>query len=130
MNRQQSFPTTVQDIALNLIFTVLGERRINRTQQEYAAIVARLPPLKMLTFEVNETLRWMHERSACSGVPLPQICRFRAGDERYTYEDYPSHISYETVRAALEVSGLRRARRRRANSFKFLSCNLRDDFAT
>jgi len=113
MNRQQRFCTAVQDIALNLIFTVLGERRVNRTREEYEAIVASLPPLKVLTFEVNETLK----RSACSGVPLPQICRFRAGDERYTYEDYPSHISYETVRAALEVSGLRRARRRRANSF-------------
>jgi len=117
MNRQQRFCTAVQDIALNLIFTVLGERRVNRTREEYEAIVASLPPLKVLTFEVNETLQWMHKRSACSGVPLPQICRFRAGDERYTYEDYPSHISYETVRAALEVSGLRRARRRRANSF-------------
>ena len=113
MNRQQRFCTAVQDIALNLIFTVLGERRVNRTREEYEAIVASLPPLKVLTFEVNETLK----RSACSGIPLPQICRFRAGDERYTYEDYPSHISYETVRAALEVSGLRRARRRRANSF-------------
>jgi hypothetical protein len=117
MKRQQRFCTAIQEIALNLIFTVLGERRVNRTQQEYAAIVASLPPLKVLTFKVNETLRWMHKRSACSGVPLPQICRFRAGDERYTCEDYPSHISHETIRAALDVSGLRRPRRSRANSF-------------
>jgi hypothetical protein len=117
MNRQQRFCTAVQEIALNLIFTVLGERRVNRTREEYAAIVARLPPLKVLTFEVNETLRWMHKRSACSGVSLPQICRFRAGDERYAYEEYPSQISYETVRAALDASGMRLPRGRRAKPF-------------
>ena len=56
----------------------------------------------------------MHKRSACSGVLLPQLCRFKAGDERYTYEEYPREISYETVRATLEVSGMRHPRWKRA----------------
>jgi hypothetical protein len=117
MSKRRSFPTAIQDIALNLVFTVMGERRINRAQQEYAAIAARLPPLKVLTFKVNEKLRWLHERSACSEIPLPQICRFKAGDERYTYEDYPSQISRETLRAALEVAGMRRKRGERTKPF-------------
>jgi hypothetical protein len=115
MKKYQHFPTVLQDIALNLVFAVMGEQRINRTQQEYAAITAKLPPLKVLTFKVNEMLRLIHERSARLEIALPQICRFKAGDKRYTYEDYPRQISCETVRAALEVSGMRRPRVKRTN---------------
>ena len=117
MKRHQQFPTAIQDIALNLVFTVVGEQRINRTQQEYAVIAAKLPPLKVLTFKVNETLRRIHERSDYLEIPLPQICRFKAGDKRYSYEDYPRQISCETVRAALEVSGMRRPRATRTKPF-------------
>ncbi len=85
----------------------MGERRYNRTREEYAAIAAKLPPLKVLLYKVNKELERIHERSRHSGVPLPQICRFKAGDERWTYEEYPLQISYETMRAALTVSGLR-----------------------
>ena len=105
-----NFPTPIQDIALNLIFTVMGERRCNRTPAEYTVIAARLPGLKELVFKVNKLLAWIHSRSRRSGVPLPQLCRFQAGDERWEFEDYPRTISYETVRSALNVSGLRNPR--------------------
>ncbi len=75
-------PTVIQDIALNLVFAVMGERRINRTQQEYASIAAKLPPLKKLVFKINELLVSIHKHAALSGVPLPQICRFQTGDKR------------------------------------------------
>jgi hypothetical protein len=112
MAQKRRLPTPIQDIALNLVFTVMGESRINRTQQEYAAIAVKIPALKALAFEINELLKWMHKRSACSGIQLPQLCRFEAGDEYWIYEDYPRHISLETVRAALVVAGLRSPRRR------------------
>jgi hypothetical protein len=111
---KQQFPTPIQEIALNLVFNALGERRKNRTPREYAEIASRLPPLKVLTHRVNVELKWMHSRSIRSGVPLPELCRFKAGDERITYEKYPQQISYQTVRSALNVSGLRRPRGRRA----------------
>jgi hypothetical protein len=107
------FPTPIQNIALNLIFAVMGECRFNRTAHEYADIAARLPALKMLVFKVNEYLKGIHRGSRCSGIPLPQICRFQAGDERWDYEDYPAEISHETVRTALIVSGLRSPRLRK-----------------
>jgi hypothetical protein len=100
-------PTVIQDIALNLVFTVMGERRINRTQQEYAAIAAKLPPLKKLVFEINELLASIHKQAALNGVPLPQICRFQAGDKRWEFENYPRQISIETLRLALVHSGMR-----------------------
>lgn len=99
---------------MNLIFTVMGECRINRTQQEYAAIAAKLPALKILAHEVNSRLEWMHQRSFDSGIQLPLLCRFQAGDERYAYEEYPRKISQETIRKALEVCGMRTPRGKRA----------------
>jgi hypothetical protein len=50
MNRKPSFPTSVQNLALNLIFATAGEyktgeTRNNRKQQEYVDIAAKLPPL-------------------------------------------------------------------------------------
>jgi hypothetical protein len=107
------FPTPIQDIALNLIFGIMGECRVNRRAHEYAEIAARLPALKVLLYEVNERLKGLHQESRCSGVPLPQICRFRAGDEHWDFEDYPQRISYETLRAALNVSSLRSPRGRK-----------------
>jgi hypothetical protein len=116
MSTKQQFPTPIQDIALNLVFTIIGERRINRTRQEYAAIASKLPALKVLVHKVNEQLAWMHKSSTRSGILLPQLCRFKAGDERYIYEYYPRKISLETIRAALTVSGLRSPRGKTAKS--------------
>ncbi len=39
-----AFPTPIQDIALSLVFTVMGGR-YNRLAHEYATIAERLPPL-------------------------------------------------------------------------------------
>jgi hypothetical protein len=115
MPRQMSL-TPVQNIAINLIFGVIGEPRYNRTLSEYAAIAAKLHPLKILVYEVNQRLELVHQHNADSGIPLPVLLPFKAGDERIFYEPYPRKISYETVRKALEVFGLRAPRGGRAKS--------------
>jgi len=107
---KQLFLTPIQNIAINLVFGVIDEHRINRTVQEYAAIEAKLPPLKILVHKVNEFLASKHKRSVDSGIPLPLLSRFKAGDERDILEEYPRKISYETVRKALEVFGMRAPR--------------------
>ena len=117
MNKRSQFPTPIQDIALNLIFVMMGEGRINRTYDEYMAIAARLPPLKILTFEVNRLLQELHRCDGCNEVRLPQLCRFNAGDQKITYEPYPKAISYDTVRKALEIAGMRKPRWRKDNEF-------------
>jgi hypothetical protein len=123
MNKRPQFPTPIQDIVLNLTFAVMGEKRsfevgvekrIKRTYDEYMAIAARLPPLKQLTFKVNQLLQQLHKcNDECKGFVLPQLCRFKGGDERVIYEPYPRRISYETVREALEVAGMRQPRWRK-----------------
>jgi hypothetical protein len=115
MSKHSQFPTPIEDIALNLIFTVMGEARINRTYDEYMAIAARLPPLKVLTFQINRLLQELHKCDGCDGVRLPELCRFKAGDERITFEPYPKTISYQTVRTALEFNGMREPRWRKSN---------------
>jgi hypothetical protein len=113
MSNPPQFPTPIQEIALNLMFAVMRERRINRTHKEYMAIAANLPPLKVLTSETNRFLQHMNKCSGCAGVLLPELCRFQAGHRRIVYEPYPKRISYETVRAALEIAGMRQPRWRK-----------------
>jgi hypothetical protein len=108
-------PTAIQNIALSLIFAVMGECRFNRKHDEYMAISDRLPSLKQLTFQVNRLLQQLHKcNNECKGFVLPQLCRFKAGDQRIVYEPYPKSISYETVRAALVAAGMREQRWRKA----------------
>ena len=103
MGKHSQFPTQIQNIALELIFAVMGEERINRTYDEYMAIAKRLPALKVLTSEINRMRQQAHRSNdECNGFVLPQLCRFKAGDQRIIYEPYPKTISYETVRTALE----------------------------
>jgi hypothetical protein len=102
------FPTPIENIALNLAFEYAGEYRYNRTSDEYMRIAANLPPLKVLHYHVNERLKEIQE----SGSAPYQICRFRAGDKRVVYEDYPTSISIEVLRTALNKSGMRVPRRR------------------
>jgi hypothetical protein len=111
MSKQPRFPTPIQDIAINLAFAVMGEERNNRTYHEYMAIAARLPPLKVLTFRINQLLQLLHNGSR----PLPELCRFKAGDQVIKYEPYPKSISHQTVRSALEIIGMREPRWRKAN---------------
>jgi hypothetical protein len=111
MSAPKGFLTAFQNITLSLVFAVMGERRNNRTYDEYLAIAARLPPLKELTFQVNRLLQQMHKcNDECGGLILPEICRFNAGDERTIYEPYPTKISSETVRETLVASGMRQPR--------------------
>jgi hypothetical protein len=117
VNERPQFPTPIQDIALNLIFAAMREGRINRTYDEYMAIAAKLLPLKVLTSKINRFLREIHKCNGSGGVLLPQLCRFKGGDERVIYEPYPQRISYETVRKALDVARMRQPRWRKGNTF-------------
>ena len=119
MSTNHGFLTSIQNITLSLIFAVMEERRNNRTYDEYMAIAAALPPLKVLTFEVNQLLEQLHRcNDECKELILPKICRFKAGDEwmRITFESYPKKISYETVRGTLMISGMRQPRWSKARS--------------
>jgi hypothetical protein len=111
------FPTPIQDIALNLVFDVRSECRFNRTYEAYMDIAAQLPPLKVLVHKINERLQEINERlqelHKTVGDPLPEICRFKAGDERIIYEPFPKKISIETLRAALVISEMRKPRSRK-----------------
>jgi hypothetical protein len=118
MSAPKGFLTSFQNITLSLVFTVMGERRNNRTYDEYMAIAARLPPLKVLTFRVNRLLQQLHKcNDECGGFILPKICRFKAGDERIIYETYPTIISCETIRETLVASGMRQPRWSKVTSF-------------
>jgi hypothetical protein len=104
------FTTPFQEIAVDLVFADMGESRINRTHNEYMDIGARMGPLKVLLFRINTLLEKLHQ---ADGPPLPQICRFKAGDQRITYEPFPTRISHETLRSALVISGFRKRRCRK-----------------
>jgi hypothetical protein len=110
MKSRAKFPTPIQNLALSLTFDVMGERQNDRTAQEYKDIAARLPQLKILQFKINQRLKEIHTRDR---ERLYEICRFKAGDKRYTYEPLPTEISYETLRAALTISGMRPPRHQR-----------------
>ena len=111
MPRTMKLPTPIQDIALNLVFDEMGECRFNRTYQAYMDIAARLPPLKVLVHKINKRLQRLHKTH---NGRLAEICRFKAGDERISYEPFPTKISYETLRAALVISGMREPRSRKS----------------
>jgi hypothetical protein len=115
MSKRPQFPTPIQNLALKLIFAVMGESRFSRTPDEYKAIAARLPALKVLTDQINRMLQQAHRsNNECKGFVLPELCRFKAGDQRITYEPYPETISIQTVRAALEIAGMRQPKWRKA----------------
>jgi len=113
MKQRPQVVTPIQNVALNQIFAVMGEERINRSIDEYMDVVARLPPLKVLKHKVDERLQHLHDCSGCNGFLLPKICRFKAGDQIISYEPYPTEISRETIRVALEIAGMRKPRWRK-----------------
>jgi hypothetical protein len=100
-------PTQIQRLAVSLVFAAMGEGQINRTNEEYMAIAAKLPPLKRLLGMVNRLLELNQKCFKECGRPMPEICRFKAGDKLINFESYPREISYETLRAALVRSGMR-----------------------
>ena len=101
--------TSVENIALKLVFAFMQQGQYNRTIEDYMRIASELPPLKVLHYEVNRLLARGLERNG----PPYEICRFKAGDKRYSFEPFPTSISIETIRSALVKSGMRESRRRR-----------------
>lgn len=103
------FPTSREDLALNIIFELVGESRYNRSDDEYMAIAAKLAPLKVLHGMINDHLAHM----AAAGEAPYQITHFKKGDRYPVYEDFPTSVSLETVRSALTKIGMRMPRGRR-----------------
>ncbi len=95
-------------MALSLVFSAVSEERCNRSMGDYLEIASRLPLLRILVGLVNEELKKRHKRDE---VPLA-ICRFRPGDRVIRYDPVPTSISKQTIRIALNLSGMRVARRR------------------
>jgi hypothetical protein len=101
------FPTSVENIVLNLIFEWLGESRFNRTNDEYMQIAACIPKLEACHAYVNQRLQ---EYAKSGNPPFGAICNFKAGQSNAWYKPFPTSISLETVRTALIVSGMREPR--------------------
>ena len=116
------FLTPKENLALELIFGVLGESSANciadawNTTGKYIAVAKRAPKLSALHAEVNRTLREM----AAGGFAPYEICTFKRGDRYYRYEKFPTSLSIETIRKAWAKSGMRELqrhhKRRRAKS--------------
>jgi hypothetical protein len=100
------FLTQVQDKVLDLVFEVMGESRINRSYEDYMAIAAKLPGLKILHHLVNERLQEKHKAGE-----MPKFYRKRWPGP-VVYDRYPDKISIETLRAALTLSAMRQKRHR------------------
>ena len=92
-----------EDIALGLVFECAGEDRYNRTLEDYEAIAAALPPIKVLHGYVNDRLKELVD----SGKAPLGLCYFQAGDRKPWTDPYPQSVSLEVVRSALVKSGMR-----------------------
>jgi hypothetical protein len=99
----EPFLTPRENLALDLVFDVLGESRFNRHMDEYRAIAARTPKLDVLHADINKIL----EDWAIGGRRPYQICTFKRGDRYYRYEEIPVVLSRETLRRAWMKSGMR-----------------------
>ena len=103
MTAMSQFTTSQENIALDLIFGLLGESRFNRTMDEYMAVASRAPKLEVLHADVNKVLREM----ADAGYTPFEICYFKIGDRYDWYEKFPTSLSKETIRKAWVKSGMR-----------------------
>jgi hypothetical protein len=101
--------TSKENIALNLISARLGESFINRTQAEYDAIAAAMPPNKVLHGWVNEALA----KIAAAGSAPYEICYFKVGDRHHWYGLYPTSLSIEVIRSAVVRAGFRKKQTRK-----------------
>jgi hypothetical protein len=97
------FTTSQENLALNLIFGLMGESRFNRTMDEYMAVASRAPKLEVLHDDVNKVLREM----ADAGYAPFEICYFKIRDQYVWYEKFPTSLSKETIRKAWVKSGMR-----------------------
>ena len=103
------FPTSAENVAIDIAFELMGESRFNRTTEEYMEIAERLPPLKRLHGLINDRLAEMKK----AGDAQFKICHFKPGDQYPHYREYPTSVSLETVRSALTKIGMRDRRYRR-----------------
>jgi len=101
MTCSSRFPTSKEQIALDLLMDWLGESRYNRTLGEYFSIARRLPKRAACHAYVNQRLA---EMAAAKAAPF-EICYFKAGDRYPWHEPFPISLSKEAVRRALVKSG-------------------------
>ena len=100
-------PTAIQSFAMKVLYAALGIDPINRTDNEYQQIKARIPKrLKVVHALINDYLK----EHKVTDFSCPQFCRFKAGDKKIHYESYPTSISIEVIRQALIVYGWRESR--------------------
>jgi hypothetical protein len=97
------FPTSVHNIVINLLYEWLGETRFNRSWDDYISIAQRVPKVDAVHAYINQRLQ---EFKAAGKPPFDAICYVKMGDKGIWYKPYPSSISRETVRQALQRSGL------------------------
>jgi hypothetical protein len=101
--------TPNESLALELIFRLLGETRLNRQADawscagKYVDVALRAPKLSVLHADINNVLRQM----AAVGHAPYEICTFKAGDRHYQYHKFPTSLSRETIRRAWAKSGMR-----------------------
>jgi hypothetical protein len=98
-----NFPTSTHNIVINLLYEWLGECRFNRSWDDYIAIARRVPKVDAVHCYVNQRLKEFQDSGS---QPFDAICYFKPGDENLWYKPFPTSISRETVRVALERSGL------------------------
>jgi hypothetical protein len=83
------FPTSKENIAINLVFEWMEESRFNRTYDDYMDIAARIPKLEACVAHVNQRLKEIAESGRSA---LRQICYFEAGHKNIVFEPYPFHV--------------------------------------
>jgi hypothetical protein len=94
----------LEELALDLLFESYGEHRYNRSTEDYGRLSAMVPSLKEAHFRINQAL----QNEINSGQQRwAKICRFKAGDVSPRYEPFPTSISIDTIRNALNYSGFR-----------------------
>jgi hypothetical protein len=95
----------LEELALDLLFESYGEDRYNRSTEDYARLIALVPSLKEAHFRVNKALQ---EEINSGKQRWSAICRFKAEDTSPRYEPFPTSISMDTIRNALNYSGFRK----------------------
>jgi len=113
-------PRSLEELSLKLIFEAIGESRYNRTPEEYEQLITRLDRigLKELHHLVNEKLA---EYQRSGQPPWAAICRFQPGDRELRFDPFPTTISLQTIRNALNYSGFRKQKGVRSKRAKGLA---------
>ena len=94
----------LEERALALLFESYDEDRYSRSTEDYARLSAMVPSLKEAHFRINQALQ---SEIKCGRQRWSEICHFKAGDLSPRYEPFPTSISVDTIRNALNYSGFR-----------------------